>query len=204
MSIDVPTVSRLRHKLDSQTDVTSLTSMSPSFTASPSVSIAEIRKTRIAIYVDLGVTKSISSGEKVGLIGALGFEYIDPPLTLDLGLLGIGDGNVADELPGTTVSGGNLVMKILPINTSGFRLGIGGGIGVVHLLEITEDDQYDMYGVQALGVSEMTLFPGKLRLRIKGIYAKTRYSHEAKVPILEEQLHVGSGLFATVGFTVEL
>lgn len=152
--------------------------------------------------MDVGITESISSGEEIGLIGALGIEYIDPPLSLDLMFLGVGDGDVADDEPGTTVSGGSLVLKVMPVNERDFRLGVGGGIGIAKLRQITEEKEFETYGGQALGLVETTFFPGRLRLKVRGVYRKVRFGEEG-IPILEEKSDTGDGLFYTVGFALE-
>ena len=204
MSIDEPAVFRFQRKLDQETQVAALPEITRSSPIPRSFRFPSPRRERVAIYMDVGVTESISSGEKVGLIGALGIEYIDPPLSLDLLFLGVGDGAVAEGKPGTTVEGGNLVFKLLPVNARFFRLGIGGGVGIVHLREITEEKEYDTYGGQALGLVEMTFFPGRLRLRIRGIYKETRFPSDKDIPVLDRESQIGSGFFYTLGFLLEL
>jgi len=71
------------------------------------------------------------------------------------------------------------------------------------LHQITEDKTYDHYGGQALGIVEATFFPGKLRLKLRGIYRKTRFS-EKEIPVLMKQPNIGSGFFYTLGFSVEI
>ena len=204
MSIDEPTVDRFQRKLDRETQVATLPEISRTSHIPRDFRFPTLRKERVAIYMDMGVTESISSGEKVGFIGAAGIEYIDPPLSLDLLFLGIGDGAVAEGKPGTTIEGGNLVFKLLPVNARFLRIGIGGGVGIVHLRQVTQEREYDTYGGQVLGVLETTFFPGRLRLRIRGMYKETRFPSDKDVPILREQPKIGSDLFYTLGFLVEL
>ena len=202
MSIDEPTIDRFQRKLDQETHIAAL----PEIVRTPQIPrdfrLPSLRREHVAIYLDVGVTESISSGERVGLIGALGIEYIDPPLALDFMFLGVGDGDVSEGKSGTTVSGGSLVLKLLPINVSSFRLGIGGGIGIAKLRQITEGKEFDTYGGQALGLVETTFFPGKLRLKVRGIYRKSRFSEDG-IPVLIEKPDTGDGLFYTVGFALE-
>lgn len=204
MSIDEPTIDRFQRKLDKETQAAILPEISRPSHIPRDFRFRSRRRERVSIYMDMGVTQSISSGENVGLIGAAGIEYIDPPLSLDLLFLGVGDGAVAEGKPGTTIEGGNLVLKLLPVNARFIRIGIGGGVGIVHLRQVTQESEFDTYGGQALGVLETTFFPGRLRLRIRGIYKETRFPSDNDVPILREQPKIGSGLFYTIGFLVEL
>ena len=100
------------------------------------------------------------------------------------------------------MTGGSLVLKIMPINARSFRLGIGGGIGIAELRQITEERDYNTYEGQALGVIETTFFPGKLRLKVRGIYRRGRWGMD-EAPVLEEKPNTGDGLFYTVGFSLE-
>lgn len=203
LAIDDATITRFQRKLDQETHVAALADGAP-----PQIPrdfrFAPLNRERIAIYMDVGATRSITSGGKVGLVGALGIEYIAPPLALDLMVLGSGDGDVSEGKPGTTIGGGLLALKLLPVNRPSFALAIGAGLGVAEIEQYTPQTRYHKYGGQAVGLVQASLFPGSLRLKLSAMYRKTRFSEDNGVPILLANPKVGDGLFYTLGFSLEM
>ena len=157
-------------------------------------------KSTMALSVYGGTADNGNSLHQDSFIAMLSGELVESPIGYEFLAVGMGNASFAEDRIAVGTLG--VLLNLVPIDTKWLRVSVGGGGGFAVVEEILQYEKYDQTGGHIMGQGALTFFSPSLRLGLKAIWLKTRFSR-GNVPIVNEAHDVGSGLYYLAGCSFE-